>query len=130
VAAADVSAAAPPTTVARPTRSFVGRAASAQSATGEGAPSSETPLARELRALDSARSALARGDAAGALAELDRHDRAFPTGPLRTEAAVLRAEALVAHGETARAKRIAQDLLARDPNGPFARRLKTIADAP
>ena len=92
--------------------------------------------AREMAQLalrvDERRSILCCGltGVAYALLELDRHDRTFPNGPLRTEATVLRAEALLAHGETARAKRLAQDLLARDPNGPSARRLRTITEAP
>jgi hypothetical protein len=87
-----------------------------------------SPLAQELRSLDEARSALAQGDAPGALTLLDRHDRTFPTGPLRTEARMLRVEALLARGDRASARRLATDLLARDPSGPHARRLRTIAD--
>lgn len=88
----------------------------------------ESALAQELRSLDEARSALARADASGALTLLDRHDRAFPTGPLRTEAKMLRVEALLARGDRAAAKKLATELLARDPSGPHARRLRTIAD--
>lgn len=88
----------------------------------------ESPLAQELRSLDEARSALARGDGSGALTLLDRHDRAFPMGPLRTEAKMLRVEALLARGDRAAAKKLATELLARDPSGPHARRLRTIGD--
>jgi hypothetical protein len=89
----------------------------------------EGSLARELRSLDEARSALGRGDATGTLAELDRHDRAFPGGALRTEAKMLRAEALLARGDRAAARKLAAELLARDPSGLHARRLRTIADS-
>ncbi|MDB4933294.1 MAG: hypothetical protein JWP87_266 [Labilithrix sp.] len=91
----------------------------------------ESPLARELRSLDDARSALGRGDATGALAHLDRHDRAFPSGPLRTEASILRIDALLARGgsaDRAAAQGLARDLLAREPAGPHAQRMRTIAD--
>lgn len=91
-------------------------------------PPPESPLAQELRSLDEARSALGRGDPSGALVQLERHDRAFPAGPLRTEARVLRAEALLARGDRAAAQKLAVDLLARDPAGPHARRLRTIAE--
>jgi hypothetical protein len=101
---------------------------STSAATAPAAAPVESPLARELRSLDDARSALGRGDASAALAELDRHDRAFPAGPLRTEARVLRAEALLARGDRAAARKIATELLARDPSGPQARRLRTIAE--
>jgi hypothetical protein len=106
-----------------------GARVSANSSAPSTAPT-ESPLARELRLLDDARSALGRGDASGALAALDRHDRAFPAGALRTEANVMRAEALLARGDRAAARKLASDLLARDPSGPAAKRLRTIADAP
>jgi TolA-binding protein len=91
------------------------------------APSTESPLARELESLDRARSALNRGDAAGALADIDRYERAFPRGSLRNEAQVLRAEALLAKGDRAGARALAKQLLTRDPSGPHAKRLRTIA---
>jgi len=50
-------------------------------------------LADEARDLEVARSALAKGDIAGALAALDAYDRAHPAGRLRAEAAALRARA-------------------------------------
>ncbi len=94
------------------------------------APPAETPLARELRSLDVAREALARGDATTALRELDRHERQFHGGALKNEAALLRAEALLASGNAAAARAIARDLLERDPSGPHARRLRTLAGSP
>ena len=86
----------------------------------------ETALAREVRSLDGARSALARGDAEGALRSLDEHDRRFTSGYLRTEAGVLRVEALLAHGDRGPARALARDLLRREPSGPQAHRLKAI----
>jgi hypothetical protein len=41
---------------------------------------------------------------------------------------VLRTEALLARGDSAAARRLARDLLARDPSGPHAQRLRTIAE--
>jgi hypothetical protein len=120
----EVSSGVPVSTPVKPV------AANASTRSGKVDVPTETPLAKELRSLDAARTALNRGDASGCLAELDRHDRTFPTGALRMESGVLRAEALLARGDTARAKRLAQDLLARDPSGPSARRLRTILDGP
>jgi hypothetical protein len=94
------------------------------------APSADSPLSRELKSLDGARAYLDRGDPSGALSALDRHDRAFSHGSLRTESAVLRAEALLARGDTAAAKKLARDVLARDPSGPHAKRLRSIAETP
>jgi hypothetical protein len=90
-------------------------------------PSAESPLARELDALDRARSALNQGDPNAALVALDKYDRTFPKGSLRMSAQVLRAEALLARGDKAAAQTLAKQLLARDPAGPEAKRLRTIA---
>jgi hypothetical protein len=91
-------------------------------------PSGESPLARELRSLDAARSALERLEIGEAFIALDRYDRTFPNGTLRTEASLLRVDALLARGDGAEARRLARDLLARDPSGPQARRLRTIVE--
>ena len=88
----------------------------------------ESALTRELRSLDSAKARLEAHDANGALAALDRHDREFANGSLRAESAMLRIEALLARGDDASAKARAKDLLAKDPNGPHAKRLRTILD--
>jgi hypothetical protein len=90
----------------------------------------ESPLARELRSLDDARSALDRHEIADALADLDRYERTFPTGTLRTEASLLRVESLLARGDGPDARRLARELLAQDPSGPHARRLRTIVENP
>lgn len=92
------------------------------------APSAESPLTRELHSLDAAKARLEARDASGAIAALDRHDREFPHGALRAESAMLRVEALLVRGDDAGAKARAKDLLARDPNGPHAKRLRTILD--
>jgi hypothetical protein len=89
----------------------------------------QTSLALELSSLDRARAALASGDATRALAEVDRHERAFPAGSLGPEAQLLRIDARLGRGETASARTLARRLLARDPSGPYAQRLRTIAEA-
>lgn len=86
-----------------------------------------SPLAREVRAIDLARSALVAGQPRAALMALDQHDRDFPNGPMRTEADVLRVDALEASGDHAAAKRLASQLLARDPSGAHARHLRSVA---
>jgi hypothetical protein len=80
--------------------------------------------------LEAARAALVRSDAAAALAALDRYDRSFPGGALRTEATMLRVEALLARGDTKAAQDLARGLLALDPAGPHARRLRTLLQNP
>jgi hypothetical protein len=91
-------------------------------------PPKESALSREMRSLDGAKALLERGDAQGTLAALDRHDREFPGGSLRMESAMLRVEALLAKGDESGAKARARDLLAKDPNGPHSKRLRTIVD--
>ncbi|MBX3230192.1 MAG: hypothetical protein KIT84_24830 [Labilithrix sp.] len=92
------------------------------------AAATESPLARETRLIDDARRALGAGDTALALSLLDRHDATFANGPLRTEASVLRVEALVARGDKPAAKKLADELLARDPSGPHAKRLRSLTE--
>ncbi len=85
-------------------------------------------LGAEVALLDEARSALARGDANAALASLARHDREFPGGFLGTEAEVVRIQALLASGRRTEAKSRGDALLAREPNGPQARRVRSILE--
>jgi len=122
------SAAIPGAAAAEPPRAVPRALPMTPASTATASTAPESPLARELRSLDEARSTLADGDPSGALAALDRHDRAFATGPLRTEANILRVEALLARGDRAAARKLARALLARDPASPHARRLRTIAD--
>jgi hypothetical protein len=84
------------------------------------------PLSLELSAIESARSALARRDYARALRLLDEHRKRFPKARLMAEATVLRIEALAASGEKQAAARIGKAFLARDPNGPYARRVRSL----
>jgi hypothetical protein len=83
-------------------------------------------LSEELALLDQARHALAKRDHAGALARLDEHTRRFPRRRLSSEATVLRIETLVKSGDTARATTLGKDFLARQPNGPYAKRVSSL----
>jgi len=91
-------------------------------------PVAQSALTREVRSLDVARAALQRGDPAGALAQLDRHDREFENGAMRTESAVLRVDALAARGDKQAAQTLAKQLLLAHPAGPHAKHLKRFAD--
>lgn len=92
------------------------------------APSSDTGLRDEVALLDAARAANARGDTAQALAVLGQHAQRFPQGFLRSEAAVLRVEALVKAGRQAEARSEGERLLAREPNGPQAQRVRSLLE--
>jgi hypothetical protein len=83
------------------------------------------PLARELASIDAARTALARGDASGALARLDGYARTFPRGRLDLEAEVLRIDALAESGRTDTARAHAREFLRRHPNSVLAAHVRT-----
>jgi hypothetical protein len=87
-------------------------------------------LSAELAALDRARSALSSRDASLALRLLDEYTQRFPKPRLNTEAAVLRIEALSVRGDRASAARLGKEFLARQPNGPYARRVSSLIAEP
>ncbi len=64
----------------------------------------DTDLAAERNLIDTARAALARGDSAGTLAVLGRHQREFSKGKLVEEREALRVLALVRSGKGAEAR--------------------------
>lgn len=78
---------------------------------------SSLPAERAL--LDDARTALASGDAAGALSRLDDHARRFPQGQLGEEREALAIQALVAEGRGDEARVRAARLRAASPNSLF-----------
>jgi TolA-binding protein len=83
-------------------------------------------LGEQVSALDSAHRALASGDAAGAIRQLDDYEARFPEGALFEEAEVLRVEALVGAGDHAAAERAGQRFLAAHPNSPHAARVRAL----
>jgi hypothetical protein len=85
-------------------------------------------LTEELRALDGARLALAKGDARRALDGLDGYDRRFPSGRLQLEAEVLRIDALARLGRKDAARQHAEAFLRQHPNSVLATRVRAIVD--
>ncbi|HZL18066.1 MAG TPA: hypothetical protein VFG23_10000 [Polyangia bacterium] len=96
------------------------RVAHARPETG---PASVT-LARELSSIDAARTRLARGDAEGALTQLDAYTRGYPRGRLALEAEVLRIDALDQSGRTTAARERAGAFLRRHPHSVLAARVR------
>jgi hypothetical protein len=98
----------------------------------EGAPpaasarDARSSLAAEVHLLDRARAALARGDASGALRELDRHRVEFPRGALGPEVTVLRIEALARSGDRAAAEKLAERYLGSSPNAAHSTRIRSV----
>jgi hypothetical protein len=91
------------------------------------APAAAPALSAEIVALDAARAALARGDAVGALALLDRYARTYPRGRLELEAEVLRIDALANSGQTSAAKSRAATFLRQHPSSLLASRVRRYA---
>jgi len=83
-------------------------------------------LASELNVIESARKAMARRDYPLTLRVLDDYASRFPKQSLRSEATVLRVETLAASGATDAAHQLAKSFLATHPNGPYARRLRSL----
>jgi hypothetical protein len=92
----------------------------------ESAAASERIL-EEVRAIDRARSALARGDGRGTIDALDGYRSGFSERRFEPEALYLRMEALARLGDAAGAKAAAQRLLTSFPNAPQAARARVVA---
>jgi hypothetical protein len=88
-----------------------------------------SPLTEEIASLDVAREALAAGNAARALQDLDQHDRDFPRALLGHEATVLRIEALTQRGDHASAARLGTAFLAAHPRSPHASHIRSLIGA-
>lgn len=86
-------------------------------------------LADEVAQLQKAKLALKAGSPRQALAELTTYAQRFPRPTLGAEAAVLRIEALSQSGDGARAKTLAESFLAKNPNSPYAARLRSLTGA-
>ena len=99
---------------------------------GASPPAASAPaeiLARELAALDAARTAVAHRQARRALALLDAYSRAYPDGSLGPEAEILRIDALAQGGQGAAARRHAEAFVRRHPSSVLAARARQyIAD--
>ena len=79
--------------------------------------------------LQKAKLALKAGNPSEALSELGTYAKLFPRPMLGAEALVVRVEALHASGDTARAKSLAEGFLSKNPNSPYATRLRNLTGA-
>jgi hypothetical protein len=91
-----------------------------------GSPNAESSLAREVAALDAARTALAVGANASALRQIEQYHRDFPRGELSADADVVAIEALAARGDAAAAKGAARRFLQRHPRDPHVARIREL----
>jgi hypothetical protein len=83
-------------------------------------------LRAEIALVDAARSAVATGADARALALLHRYDSSYRAGTFRPEAAALRIEALDHLGRTAQARTLAERFIAAHPDSPLADRVARV----
>jgi TolA-binding protein len=88
--------------------------------------SETSSLEAEVAALDRARTVLAGGDPARALALLNQYEQTFPKGVLRPEASYLRIEALSQSGQRGAARDLAARFLARHPKSLHAAQLRAL----
>jgi hypothetical protein len=86
----------------------------------------QSKLLRDVALLDDARHALKAGDTARALTLIGRYDTERQTHILDREAQLLRIDVLLARGEQARARVLAQAYLAAFPNDAHAERLRAV----
>lgn len=86
-------------------------------------------LRDELALIDEARTELAAGAAASALATLSRYDARYANGLLREEATAVRVEALFAAGRTAEARAVGSKFLAEHPSSTHAQHVKSLLEA-
>lgn len=96
----------------------------------ESSPEGARSIALEIRSLDRVRALLENHDARAALAQLDDYSRSNPRGALGQEATLLRIEALVATGDTARAGALAEKFLRDHPKALHEKRLRTLVGGP
>jgi outer membrane protein assembly factor BamD (BamD/ComL family) len=92
-------------------------------------PQIQGSLADEVAQLQKAKLALKAGNPSQALAELGTYAQHFPRPMLGAEATVVRIEALSASGDSSRAKALAESFLVKNPNSPYAARLRNLTGA-
>jgi hypothetical protein len=88
-----------------------------------GVPTHVDELAEETALLGAAQSALARGDAASALALLDEHATRFPRGELAPERRAARALALCKSGRVEEGRREGEALYGKSRESPLAEKI-------
>jgi len=81
-------------------------------------------LGQEIGLLETARQALAAGDAERALSTIASYRRRFPHGALEQEATVLEVDALEAKGREQQASSLKEQFLAEHPDSPHTQRVQ------
>lgn len=93
-------------------------------------PAAGDTLEAELALLEPVREALEKKDAPAALAAVGKYDAKFPRGSMRTEAGLMRLEALLLAGKRTEAEALAKRLSAATDSELVRTRIKRLLDAP
>jgi|GEM_PF-1089325 len=93
------------------------------------APSGASLFHEELALVESARSALARGDSAACLRIVESYDDRFRGGVFADEIAVMRIEALAARGDDERARSLGEAFLRKHPSSAYAERIRSVVSS-
>jgi hypothetical protein len=131
--AKDLPKSLPNTAVRSSSVAAIGRVASSSSTTAankHNPPVAAHSLESEVALLDFAQRALAAGQPSVALQDLDTHRRLFPNPHLLPEATLVRIEALFALGRFAEARKLGEQLLAAQPAGALAQRVRSLLNLP
>jgi TolA-binding protein len=83
---------------------------------------------KEMRVLQPARQAVARGDFGSALAAIADHQTQYPSGKLAEEREALRVKALLGLGRTAEAQRAGAAFRARFPRSALLKRIEELLE--
>jgi hypothetical protein len=131
----EATSAAAPATVAESTTTTAAPVTVATAPTSDdaaGRPSrrprreSADSVRQQLALIDRARASLESGDTAGALREVDRYGREYPSGMLSEEALLLRVRAVAARGDRVAASALARRFLAAYPRSVHAKAVRDL----
>lgn len=89
----------------------------------------QSTFAEELALVKSARAALARGDIAPCIDDVEHYERTFADGAFAEEIAVIRIEALARSGARANARERAERFLNGHASSPYASRVRSVLQA-
>ena len=127
---------APPPTATQVTPIVIASAAPAASTSAQAAPSASAPsqpradnISEERALLDTARTALGRGDGASAMTGVKKHEQRFPKGQLAEEREAIAVQALVALGSGDLARARGERFKRTYPNSVLAPAVSAALDA-
>lgn len=98
-------------------------AATPTNGTGNGPTKPSVASFEEVREIEAARAAVSRGDAAGAIAQLNDYDSSHPNGTLKPESMALRIQVLSNSGKATEARTLANEFQGKYPQHPLVQQV-------